>query len=62
MAVLIYYDALFVLSLTFAAIYIYIWHKHFNSSFTIIFTLIPVSCLGYVMYASSTNLESSITS
>ncbi|MCR5294709.1 MAG: HD domain-containing protein [Lachnospiraceae bacterium] len=60
MTVLSYYYCVFALALVFSGIYVYMWHKHFNSSFTMIFTLVPVSCLGYIFYAGSTNLEGAV--
>ncbi len=60
MAVQLFYDIVFVTAMVFAAIYIYIWHKHFNATFTMVFTLVPISCLGYIMYARATALESAL--
>ena len=39
----------------------YIWHKHFDVNFNMIFTLVPVACLGYYLSANAVNLESAIT-
>ncbi len=61
MNVIIFYYSLIVISVIFSVIYIYMWHKHFNSCFTIIFTLVPISCLGYAFYANATTLEGSLT-
>ncbi len=60
MAVQLFYDIVFVIAMVFAAIYIYIWHKHFNATFTMVFTLVPISCLGYIMYARATTLDSAL--
>ena len=57
----IFYGVLFLISLCFAAGYVYIWHKHFDVNFNMIFTLVPVACLGYYLSANSVNLESAIT-
>ena len=51
---------IFAASLTCAALYIYIWHKHFDVNFTLIFTLIPIACLGYLLSALSRSLEAAI--
>lgn len=53
----LFYGSLFVLSLILSAGYIYIWHKHFDVNFTMIFTLVPISCLGYILYSLSKTLE-----
>ncbi len=50
------YQILFPLSIAFAAIYILMWHKHFDVNFTMIFTLIPIACLGY-FFTSFTKTE-----
>lgn len=57
----IFYGVLFLISLCFAAGYVYIWHKHFDVNFNMIFTLVPVACLGYYLLANSVNLESALT-
>lgn len=57
----IFYGVLFLISLCFAAGYVYIWHKHFDVNFNMIFTLVPVACLGYYLSANAVNLESAIT-
>ncbi len=62
MAVQIFYNIVFLIALVFSAIYVYIWHKHFNSSYTLVFTLVPISCLGYMMHSQATTLELSISS
>ena len=53
----VFYGGMFILSLLFAAIYIYLWHKHFDVNFTMVFTLVPVACLGYVLHGTSRSLE-----
>ena len=52
-----FYGSMFVLSLALTTVYIYRWHKHFDADFTMIFTLVPVSCLGYVLQEQSESLE-----
>ena len=37
------------------------WHKHFDVNFTMVFTIIPVACLGYLMSAMATTLDAAIT-
>lgn len=56
----VFYDSLFLLSLILAAIYTILWHKHFDSCFTIIFALIPVSNLGAAIMAHVTELSAAL--
>ncbi len=60
MVVTHFYDSLFGLSLILTAIYIYMWHKHFEVNFTIVFVIVPVSCLGYAMSAWATDMDGAI--
>ena len=53
----VYYGSLFIISLLCSAIYVYIWHKHFDVNFTLIFTLIPIANLGYLTSSLATNAE-----
>ncbi|MCR5674884.1 MAG: HD domain-containing protein [Lachnospiraceae bacterium] len=59
MIIAFYYSA-FILSLLFALLYVLIWHKHFDVNFTLIFTLIPVACLGYVLRFTAKCLEGAV--
>ncbi len=56
----VYYGATFILSLLLASGYIYIWHKHFDVNFTMIFTLVPVGCLGYYLSSVATTADGAI--
>ena len=56
-----FYGIMFIVSLIFTAGYIYIWHKHFDVNLTMIFALVPVSCLGYLLVSLSTTLESALS-
>ena len=56
----IFYTSLLVASLICAAIYIYMWHKHFDVNLTMVFTLIPITCLGYVMSTHVTTLDGAL--
>jgi len=58
----IFYGIILAVSLICTAIYIYMWHKHFDVNFTLIFTLIPVSCLGYLLSSFVTSLDGAIIS
>ena len=55
------YGGTFVASLLFAALYIWMWHKHFDINFTMIFTLIPVACLGYLLSSLATTMDGALT-
>ena len=55
-----YYTCLFVISIFCATVFIYMWHKHLDVTFTMVFTLIPISCMGYVLYSVATVLEESV--
>ena len=50
---LIFYGSVFVLSLLFSAIYIFMWHKHFDANITLVFTIVPIACLGYLLLGLS---------
>ena len=56
----IYFDALFVLSMLLAGVYVFMWHKHFDMTFTIVFMFVPVCCLGYAMYSRSRSLGEAV--
>lgn len=56
----IFYGSLFVVSLICAAIYIFMWHKHFNVDLTLCFTLIPISILGYYVSSVVRTLEGAV--
>ena len=56
----VFYEATFILSLLLAGVYVYIWHKHFDVNFTMIFTLVPVACLGYYLSSVAVTLDGAI--
>lgn len=56
----IVYGGVFIVSLVLAAIYILIWHKHFDANFNMIFALVPVACLGYLFSSLATGLDTAI--
>ncbi|MBP5282088.1 MAG: HD domain-containing protein [Lachnospiraceae bacterium] len=57
---LIFYGSVFVLSLLFSAIYIFMWHKHFDANITLVFTIIPIACLGYLLLGLSDTTKEAI--
>ncbi|MBP5223498.1 MAG: HD domain-containing protein [Lachnospiraceae bacterium] len=54
--IVLFYVCVFIVSITCTGIYVYLWHKHCDVNFTMIFTLVPIACLGYVLYSVSDNL------
>ena len=54
------YVGTFALSIVFAGIYIYMWHKHFDVNFNMIFTLVAVSNIGYILQSRAVNVESAL--
>ena len=57
--IVLFYGCVFAASLISASIYIYMWHKHFDVNFTLIFTLVPIAC--YLLSARAASLESAVT-
>ena len=47
--VTVFYGVFLVASLICTTIYMYMWHKHFDTNFTLIFTFVPVACIGYFL-------------
>lgn len=58
----VFYIIMLTASFICAGIYIYMWHKHFDVNFTMIFTLVPVSCIGYLLSSLSGTLEAALIS
>ncbi|MBR4144247.1 MAG: HD domain-containing protein [Lachnospiraceae bacterium] len=56
-----YYDVLFAISLVMLIIYLFIWHKHFDIHFTMMFTFIAIQNLGYALTVHSKTLEEALT-
>ena len=48
-----FYGSLFLLSLLFSTVYVFTWHKHFDVNMTLVYTLVPVACLGYLLLGLS---------
>ena len=57
----VYYDVLFAISLVMLIIYLFIWHKHFDIHFTMMFTFIAIQNLGYALTVHSKTLEEALT-
>ena len=58
---LYYYYAMLIVSLVVLVVYVYLFHKHFDASITIMAVLIPVVCLSNVLIASSHSIEEALT-
>ena len=56
----VFYLSLFIASLICTTIYIYKWHKHFNTNISMIFAFIPISLLGYLFSSLSQNVSDAI--
>ena len=52
----VFYGGLLLASVLCSAIYLCIWHKHFDANITMVFTLVPIACLGYFLFSLSDNL------
>jgi len=52
-----YYDTALLVSLLLTGIYMFRWHKHFDTHITLVYALVPVINLGYSLMAHSTGLE-----
>ena len=59
--VLLYYEILLFMSVGLTLIYAFMWHKHFDVHFTLVFAFIPISILGIVLCTRAETLEAAIT-
>ena len=55
-----YYFTAFALSLALTIAYRFIWHKHFDANITLIFTLVPLTNLGYLLWDRATTLDAAL--
>lgn len=56
----LFYCGMFSLSFICTAVYLFMWHKHFDVNFTMIFTLVPITCLGYFLSSLSRSAEEAV--
>ena len=56
----IYYDIVFAVSVLLLMLYVLIWHKHFDVHITLMFVLVPITNLGYVLFARAHTLEEAL--
>ena len=57
---IIYRKTLLAASLVMTLIYVFMWHKHFDVHITLIFVLVPISNLGFAMFARARTLEAAL--
>ena len=50
------YGSIFLMTLFCTAVYMFIWHKHYNVNICLIFTFIPLACLGHFLFSISDEL------
>ena len=55
-----YYDIALAASLLMTLIYVFMWHKHFDVHITLIFVLVPVTNLGFAMFARTETLDEAL--
>ncbi len=55
------YGSIFAASLLCTAIYIFIWHKHFNVNISLIFAFVPIVCLGHYLYSIAGDMGEAMT-
>ena len=56
----VYYSMMFFLSLIISGIYAGIWRKRFSTFITLIFSFVPIACLGYFLIAFSKTVPEAI--
>ena len=56
----ILYGSVVAASLFCSVLYIYSWHSHFNVNICLIFTFIPIACLGHFMFSVSRSLDEAV--
>ena len=56
----VYYSILFILSLLMTGIYAGIWRKRFSVFITLIFSFVPIACLGYLLTAFAQTVPEAI--
>lgn len=58
---ILFYDTMLALSLVLSTIYLFMWHRHFDVHITLVFTLVPVTNLGFSLFSRAQNLSEAIT-
>ena len=55
-----FYATTLAISLALTLMYVLIWHRHFDVHFTLMFTFIPISNLGFLLLSIATTLEGAV--
>lgn len=56
----LFYDLMLALSLALSTIYLFMWHRHFDVHITLVFVLVPVTNLGFSLFARSQDLHEAL--
>lgn len=56
----LFYDSMLAVSLVLSIIYLAMWHKHFDIHISLVFVLVPITNLGFSMYARAQSLEEAL--
>ena len=56
----VFYGSIWAATLLCSAIYIFVWHKHYNVNICLIFTFVPVTCLGRFLFSISRDLSEAL--
>ena len=56
----VYYLVLFVLSLALTAVYMSMWRRYYDLHITLVFTLVPITNLGFLLQAQAQTTESAL--
>jgi len=57
---LYYYYAMFAISLVILAVYVFVFHKHFDANITVLAVLVPLVNLSLLIVATSTNIQEAL--
>ena len=55
-----FYLSLFLISFLLTLIYIFRWHKHFDTHMTVVYVLIPIICVAYIVMYSNKDPQSAM--
>ena len=55
-----FYGSIFAVSVICSTIYVYIWRWHFNVNISMIFTFIPIACLGHFLYSTADSMHAAL--
>ncbi|MCR4645095.1 MAG: HD domain-containing protein [Oscillospiraceae bacterium] len=58
--VTLFYDSVFLISIVLSLLFVRFWHKHFDVHITLVFVLVPFTCLCYPMLVRAQTLEAAL--